>query len=306
MTGDNPEVRPGQRGDDGDPAAPERDTSPPVPADLRSLVTPDFATAVQVTDTERAWMREHLGQFQKNHLILDVVRRVKAGKEATVYACSGHPSTGRAVIAAKLYRERSLRSSKNAGQYQEGRGTLDEDGNAVRHRSWRLDKAIEQKTKRGRAATEISWLMHEFTLLQTLHARGGDVPEPIAHAEHALLMEFIGEGLDAAPTLNDVDLDAGEAKRLFERVVFNIELMLELGWVHGDLSPYNLLYHRGRIVLIDFPQVVDCQNNPRARGIFERDVERVSEYFAGVGFCADNQRLARQLWSKYATNAPCE
>jgi RIO kinase 1 len=303
MTRDNAEERPGRRRDDSDPTEHERGASPPVPADLRSLVTPDFATGVQVTDTERAWIRQHLGPFQENHLILDVVRRVKAGKEATVYACTGHPSTGRPVLAAKLYRERSLRSTKNAGQYQQGRGTLDEDGNAVRHRSWRLDKAIEQKTKRGRTAAQISWLMHEFTLLQTLHARGGDVPEPIEHAEHALLMEFIGDGLDAAPTLNDVDLDAGEAKRLFERVVFNIELMLELGWVHGDLSPYNLLYHRGRIVLIDFPQVVDCQNNPRARSIFERDIERVSEYFAGVGFCADNQRLARQLWSKYETNA---
>jgi len=84
-------------------------------------------------------------------------------------------------------------------------------------------------------------------------------------------------------------------------VVFNIELLLELGWAHGDLSPYNILYHAGRAILIDFPQVVDCQNNPKARAIFERDIERVSEYFAAAGHPSDHQRLARQLWEKYSS-----
>jgi RIO kinase 1 len=141
--------------------------------------------------------------------------------------------------------------------------------------------------------------MHEFTLLQALHARGGDVPEPIEHAEQALLMEFIGEGTDAAPTLNDVELEAGEARQLFERVVFNIELLLQLGWVHGDLSGYNILYDRGRVVLIDFPQVVDTRNNPKARALFERDVKRVAECFARDGWSIDPERLAHQLWAKH-------
>jgi RIO kinase 1 len=271
------------------------------PADLRSRVTADFAAALQVTETERTRIREHLGRWQEDELILDVVRRIKAGKEATVYACTGHPNAGREVVAAKLYREYSLRSAKNTGQYQQGRATLDEDGNAARSHARRSDKPADQKSKRGRDAAQVSWIMHEFTLLQTLHARGGDVPEPIEHTDQALLMEFIGHGLDAAPTLNDVALEPAEAQRLFERVVFNIELLLELGWAHGDLSPYNILHHDGRIVLIDFPQVVDCQNNPRARSLFGRDVQRVCEYFADAGASTDHERLARDLWSKHVT-----
>jgi RIO kinase 1 len=301
------ENKPGRHRDREDDDAVERErgrgVSPGAPADLRSRVSPDFAEAAQVTETERAWIREHLGRMQEDQVILDVVRRVKAGKEATVYACTGHPSTGRAVIAAKLYRERSLRSSKNTGQYQQGRAMLDEDGKDARPRSRRLDKAIEQKSKHGRAATQMSWLMHEFTLLQTLHERGGDVPEPLEHGEQAILMEFIGDGLDAAPTLNDVSLEPAEAKRLFERVLFNIELLLELGWVHGDLSAHNILYHEGRIILIDFPQVVDCQNNHKARPIFDRDIERVAGYFSTAGHSVDAQRLSRELWEKYVTGA---
>jgi RIO kinase 1 len=271
----------------------ERSSPATPPVEAAATGTPEFAAGLQVTDAERVWIRANLGPFQKNELIVDVLRRIKAGKEATVYVCSAHPSTGRTLVAAKVYRERSLRSSKNQGHYQQGRALLDEDGRS----SWRL--AGSQKSQRGKAATQTSWLMHEFTLLQTLHAQGADVPEPIEHGEQALLMEFIGDELDAAPTLNDFQIDPSDAQRLFERVIFNVELLLGLGWVHGDLSPYNMLYHHGRIVLIDFPQVVNCENNPRAREIFERDIERVAQYFARVGWSVDAPRLASELWSKH-------
>jgi RIO kinase 1 len=260
---------------------------------------PEFAAAVRVTDAERAWIREHLAYFHEHRFIVDVISRVKAGKEATVYVCSAHPSTGRSLLAAKLYRERSLRSSKNAGQYHQGRGMLDEDGNSAEFRSRRLDKAVTKKSKRGKAAVQTSWLMHEFTLLAALHAKGADVPAPIEHSAQALLMEFIGDEAGAAATLNDVEIQPSEAKRLFERVIFNVELLLELGWIHGDLSPYNILYHQGRITLIDFPQVVDCRNNPRARALFTRDIERVVAYFARFGEVVDARRLARELWAKH-------
>lgn len=62
-----------------------------------------------------------------------------------------------------------------------------------------------------------------------------------------------------------------------------VELLLGMEWVHGDLSPYNMLYHDGRIVLIDFPQVADINNNPRARRLLERDIERISQMLAELG-----------------------
>lgn len=270
-----------------------------VPAEPPKPLPPEFAATLQVTEAERAWIREHLAGFHENHLIIDVIQRIKAGKEATVYACSAHPSTGKSFVAAKLYRQRSLRSSRNAGQYQEGRAVLDEDGNTAKTRSRRPDKAGAQTSARGKAAEQTSWIMHEFTLLQALHARGADVPEPIEHANQALLMELIGDGADAAPTLNDVEIEPNDAQRLFERVLANVELLLGLGWAHGDLSPYNILYHRGRIVLIDFPQVTDCRENPRARAIFERDIERVTAYFERFGHAVDARQLARELWSRH-------
>lgn len=276
------------------------------PAQPQIALPAEFAASAQVTETERAWLRQHLAWFVENELITDVVGRIKAGKEATVYCCSAHPSVGAPWVAAKLYREWSLRGSQNMGEYQQGRGMLDDEGNAGQSRSWRAERPGGRKSKRGKAAVQTSWLMHELTLLEALHAQGADVPRPLGHREHALLMEYIGDEAGAAPTLNDVKLEPEEAKPLFERVIFNVELLLELGWVHGDLSEYNILYHQGRVVLIDFPQVASCHNNPRARALFERDIERVARYFERWGHGTDPRQLARELWAKHVSEADAD
>jgi RIO kinase 1 len=258
-----------------------------------------FAASVAVTKAERAWIREHLGPLHQRQLISDVLRRIQAGKEATVYACSAGPAATDAVIAAKLYRAKSMRGERNVEHYQQGRDVLDADGRAIRPRGWRLQKAIAQKSRAGREATQSSWLLHERNILVALAARGADVPRPIEHGSFALLMEFIGDGIEPAPTLSQVSLTPSEARPLCQRVLYNVELLLELGWVHGDLSAFNLLYHRGRAVLIDFPQVVAARANPDARSFFERDLERLAQYFGRAGVPIDARRLAERLWSKH-------
>jgi RIO kinase 1 len=258
-----------------------------------------FAAAVRVTNTERDWILEHLGPFQRQKLIDDVLRRIKAGKEATVYLCSGYPGFERPRLAAKLYRARTTRGLKNVNQYQAGRSVMGADGQALDPRQWRMQKAIAQKSRKGLAALQTSWLMHEFSVLQALHAAGADVPEPIAHSEQALLLEFIGDADHAAPTLNEVVLDRAEGRPLFERVLHNVERLLALGWVHGDLSAYNILYHHGRIALIDFPQVASARGNPEARDLLQRDVTRIVQYFARSGVDVDPVQLTHQLWKRH-------
>lgn len=257
-----------------------------------------FTPTVNATSEEMAWVIEHLGQFYHGKLIADVARRVKGGKEAYVYCCTGHPDSGRDLIAAKLYRPRKFRNLKDTTQYQQGRAVLHADGSPVGSRDWRLLKAIAGKSRVGLAAAQTSWLMHEFALMQKLHAAGADVPEPIGHNEYALLMEYVGDDTMPAPALIDVKLEQAEARTLFDRVLWNVEAMLGCGWVHGDLSAYNVLYWLGEITIIDFPQVVDPNTNPDARFIFRRDVERVCKYFARYDVEADARRVAEGLWKK--------
>jgi serine/threonine-protein kinase RIO1 len=51
-----------------------------------------------------------------------------------------------------------------------------------------------------------------------------------------------GDARYAALTLNEVSLVLREAKLLLQRVLYNIELLLGFGWVHGGLSAHNILY----------------------------------------------------------------
>jgi RIO kinase 1 len=271
-------------------------------ADERGRDEMAFAPSVNATSEELVWIGQHLAQFYHGKLIKDVARRVKGGKEANVYCCLGHPDSGHDLIAAKLYRPRQFRSLKNAAQYQQGRVLLDGQGAVVSARDWRLLKAIAGKSRKGVQAAQTSWLMYEFSLMKTLHDAGADVPEPLKHNEYALLMEYVGDSAMAAPALIDVTLEAAEARPLCERLIWNIELMLQCGWIHGDLSAYNVLYWEGQPAIIDFPQVVSTEGNPEARALFRRDVERVCQYFARYGVRSDAGKLAADLWRKHVTH----
>jgi RIO kinase 1 len=248
----------------------------------------------QASQTEAAWLLESLGGLYENQWIADVLQVVKGGKEASVYMCKGTDLTGEDLIAAKVYRPRMFRALRNDSQYREGRTMLDEDGLVIR-REGPL-KAIRNRTQLGDRLIHQSWIMHEVEAMKMLDEAGFDVPAVYANGDNAILMEFVGDADGAAPILHDVRLEAAEARNLFERILHNIEGMLRLDLVHGDLSAYNILYYGGEIVLIDFPQVVTPGGNRSAFEIFHRDVTRVCEYFRRQGITSDADLLARKLW----------
>jgi RIO kinase 1 len=62
-----------------------------------------------------------------------------------------------------------------------------------------------------------------------------------------------------------------------------MRLLARAGLAHGDLSPYNLLVHDGRLVLIDLPQVVDLIANPQGQDFLLRDCRNVCTWFARRG-----------------------
>jgi RIO kinase 1 len=75
--------------------------------------------------------------------------------------------------------------------------------------------------------------------------------------------------------------------------------MLENGYIHGDLSAYNILYWDGVITLIDFPQVTQSRGNAHAKEILERDITRVCEYFSDQGVRCDPDAIMRRMWKRY-------
>src|SRR5215207_8335898 len=246
---------------------------------------------------EEWWLLESLGDFYEHKWITDVLRSVKGGKEASVYLCRSGPAIDQPFVAAKVYRPRTLRNLKNDGQYRVGRTDLDAEGNAI-VKDGDLH-AMQKRTNYGEELRHQSWIAYEFQTLELLRAAGADVPKPYAMEKNAILMGYIGDLTSAAPTLNTVTLEPDEVRPLFDRVIWNVDLLLSNHRIHGDLSAYNILYWDGDITLIDFPQVVPPESNPTAWTIFQRDVTRICQYFATQGLKVSARKLATELWTSH-------
>jgi RIO kinase 1 len=262
----------------------------------------DFDTTYKPAKHEKVWLYDSLKTFYQQALITDVLAMVKGGKEASVYRCKAHESTGRDYVAVKVYRPRMFRNLRNDKMYREGRQVLTESGRPVGARDVRTIRAMGKKTTYGQQVAHTSWLMHEYNAMQALYAAGADVPEPIGAGENAIAMAYLGDEILPAPPLHTVQLREDEAQPLFDDVLRNIALMLQQGMIHGDLSEYNILYWQGAITVIDFPQVVEVETNPHAKKILYRDIQRVGEYFNQFGLGVDVGALHATLWQTYGVS----
>ncbi len=261
--------------------------------DFGKVFEPSFTGTLQ----EREWILKSLGMFYEDDWLTDVLYRVKGGKEATVYCCQAHPSTGLVLLAAKVFRPRRFRAMKHDWLYKEGRAVLGGDGKAVRDK--RSLRALRKKTRYGRQMDITSWCQHEYKALCDFHEAGADVPRPLTSAQSAILMEYVGDETRAAPELRRVSLGTEEAQALFERLIRNVQLFLSCGRIHADLSAHNVLYWKGEIKIIDFPQVVDAYANPSGFFLLARDLERVCQYFAPYGVQASAWALTEELWGRF-------
>lgn len=243
---------------------------------------------------EREWITDSLGEFYEQRWFDDILSMIKGGKEASVYLCRAHPSVEKDLIAAKVYRPRMFRNLRKDHLYREGRQQVETDGKVI------LDDgmlhAMSKRTSYGMELLHQSWLGSEFKTMKILYKAGADIPRPYASSTNAILMEYVGEEDCAAPTLNSISLSGTEARELFERVIHNVEIMLNSNRIHADLSAYNILYWEGKITLIDFPQAINPEENHNAYRIFARDIQRVCEYFSHQGVQTDAYRLAEKLW----------
>jgi len=233
-----------------------------------------------------------LEAFADAGYITDVISEVKTGKEATVYCCRAHPSTGRELLAAKVYEVRAAGQYRTREFYSSGRQRMYRpDGRAMR--------ALKAKTKRGRELVFRDWVSQEYENLKLLHRVGADVPQPFHQCGSAILMDYIGDTTRPAPTLVGASLSPDESRALFDGAMKNICLFLANDRVHGDLSPYNILLWDGRLVIIDLPQMVLANWNDAAFEALKRDIENVVTFFGHRGVRASAAHLAIDLWTRY-------
>ncbi len=198
------------------------------------------------------------------------------------------PGTDRScLLAAKRYRDASHRQFHRDAGYLEGR----------RVRESRVNRAVASRSDYGKQAIAGQWAYAEFNALVRLYSARVPVPYPVQILGTEILLEFIGEADGTgAPRLAETRPGPEELASLWDQLVEAMVTLAAAGFAHGDLSPYNLLVHRGRLVMIDLPQVVDVIANPNGRGFLERDAKNVATWFAKAGHpAADPVELGRLL-----------
>ncbi|MFI9273107.1 serine protein kinase RIO [Kitasatospora sp. NPDC052896] len=214
---------------------------------------------------------------------------LKTGKEADVFLLErAVPGTDRrTLLAAKRYRDGRHRMFHRDSGYLEGRG----------HKESRVSRAMAKRTEFGRQAIAGQWAAAEFAALCRLWSAGVAVPYPVQILGTEILMEFIGdESGAAAPRLAQVRPEEADLADLWEQLGTALGSLARDGYAHGDLSAYNILVHRGRLVIIDVPQIVDVVANPRGRTFLERDVRNVGAWFVARGLpTALVDELSREL-----------
>jgi RIO kinase 1 len=177
---------------------------------------------------------------------------IKTGKESNVFLAEDKAGTRYAV---KIHR--ILTSDFNAmSKYVDG--------------DYRF-----KNVKRTRRNLIITWVEKEFRNLGVAFRAGINVPMPIVWKNNVIIMEFIGDGPIASPTLKDVKLKTDE---VFEKIINDVKLLYQADLVHGDLSEYNILMRGEQPIIIDLSQAVPL-NHPMAQELLERDLRNISRFF---------------------------
>ena len=154
----------------------------------------------------------------------------------------------------------------------------------------RLDPRL-QGIKRSRREVVFAWAQREYRNLLKAREFGINVPTPIVVLKNILVMECIG-GENIAQRLKDNP--PKDPKFFFAGLLKNLKLLYKNGFVHGDLSPFNILNNNEVPVIIDWSQGTTF-DNPNAQEYLKRDIMHVCNFFRKLGLKIVDDEIISKL-----------
>lgn len=202
---------------------------------------------------------EQLAQKKK---YVTPVRVLKSGKEAQVVVVADNHTDD--LYALKLYHDVKTRSFQTQKHYLEDRYIG--DGANIR-------RAIKKGNDVGKNFVQETWVMREQFFLKKIGELSEFVPKLIAPVTNGVLMTYIGDEEREAPRMSEIDVPEELKDETGQILISLIDLFLSCGIIHGDLSPFNILWWKDYPYVIDFPQAVDVRETKRPASLLHRDVK---------------------------------
>ncbi|RGP71587.1 rio kinase 1 [Fusarium sporotrichioides] len=235
----------------------------------------DRATSDQVLDQRT---RMILLQMINRGFVSEVHGAISTGKEANVYgAVLVDDSTGEATQRAIKVYKTAILSFKDRERYITGEHRFKSG----------FDKGNNRKMVK-------LWAEKEFRNLRRIYNSGIPCPEPISLKLHVLVMGFLGDRKGwAYPRLRDATLTGDDIDQQWHKLYVQLlgimrKIYQVCRLVHADLSEYNILYHKGKLYIIDVSQSVE-PDHPRSLEFLRMDIKNVGDFFRrkGVDTLAD-------------------
>ena len=189
-----------------------------------------------------------INTFVKRDMIQSLGGILGVGKESIVIEALGGTAVGPRPLAIKFHRE--------------GRTAF---------------KQVKRKREHLVDLEHFSWLyasklaaQREFEALKAVYSRVS-VPEPVDYDRHAILMNVVeGHNLSRVALV--------DPEWYLDRIIDQIQLAYNEGYVNGDLSEFNVIVSDDKVTIIDWPQYV-TKGNKLMESLFERDVSNILTYF---------------------------
>ncbi|ORX64156.1 RIO1-domain-containing protein [Basidiobolus meristosporus CBS 931.73] len=220
----------------------------------------DRATNEQVLDRRT---RIILFKLLNSGVFYEIHGCISTGKEANVYHAVTDNGENRAV---KIYKT-SILTFKDRDRYVTG--------------EFRFRHGYSKHNPRKMVKV---WAEKEMRNLKRLYSAGIPCPEPILLKMHVLVMGFLGDKNGRAyPRLKDAVVSDEKYPQLYYQLVKDMRKLYQVcHLVHGDLSEYNILYHKSTLYIIDVSQSVE-HDHPHALEFLRMDCTNVTDYFRKRG-----------------------
>ncbi|MAG15466.1 serine/threonine protein kinase [Candidatus Woesearchaeota archaeon] len=152
------------------------------------------------------------------------------------------------------------------------------------------DPRYENLAKKRREII-FSWAQREYRNLMAARKALVKAPLPIAFMKNILVMSLVG---DEQPAQKMKDNIPKQPKEFLDKIIDNMKKYYKAGFVHGDLSKFNILNHNEKPVLIDFSQASPLRA-PHAKEMLKRDVHNVGEFFRKLDVEVNEEKLFEKI-----------